>query len=122
MLPRVRWLGLFFVSSFLGCEGPPAPDSALCRDVIERVCIAQCAAATLQLNLPAMECETELLRRTGCDSPLFEFTTPDRSRVLECRLPLVRNSVDRFAPPPCDYVDETIRICPDVARFLGGNP
>ena len=112
-----------FTLFFLSCVGPPAPDSELCRDVIARLCSQPpCPTAQTRLSLPAMNCQTELELRTGCSSADFAFTTPSRSQVLSCRLPLVRESAQRSAHPSCDYVDETIRNCPDLVVFLGGTP
>ncbi|PZR04597.1 MAG: hypothetical protein DI536_33935 [Archangium gephyra] len=103
------------------CVGPEAPDVELCRDVIGRLCLQPyCAGAQSRLNLPDENCEAELRARTGCDTEDFTFSTPDRARVLDCRLPLVRDSANRSAPPRCDYVDETLRNCPDLVTFLGG--
>ncbi len=105
------------------CVGPPAPDVELCRDVITRLCAEPvCSGVTAKLNTPAMGCEAELQRRSGCDVAEFAFTTPTRDRVLECRLPLVRESNLVVAHPPCEYVDETFRNCPDLVGFLGGTP
>ena len=50
------------------------------------------------------------------------ITSPSRARVLECRLPLVRAGETIDVHPACDDVDETVRVCPDVVRFLGGTP
>lgn len=114
---------LVSVSFLSACVGPEAPDVELCRDVIGRLCLQPyCPGAQSRLDLPAMDCEAELRARTGCDRESFSFSTPDRQRVLECRLPLVRQSANRSAPPPCDYVDEMLRNCPDVVSLLGGAP
>lgn len=111
---------LLFLSS---CVGPPAPDHELCRDVITRLCSEPiCVTAATRLNLPAEGCVTELETRTGCSSPDFVFTSPTRADVLACRLPLVRESDARAAHPSCEYVDETLRNCPNLVVFLGGNP
>ena len=105
------------------CVGPEAPDVELCRDIIGRLCLQPyCAGAQSRLNLPAENCEAELRTRTGCDAESFTFSTPDRARVLDCRLPLVRDSANRSSAPRCDYVDETLRNCPDLVGFLGGAP
>ncbi len=95
----------------------------LCRDVIGRLCLPQyCPTAQSRLNLPEMGCEATLRARTGCDAEDFAFKTPDRNRVLDCRVPLVRESTNRGAKPSCDVVDETLRNCPDLVTFLGGAP
>jgi hypothetical protein len=107
----------------LSCVGPPAPDSEICRDVIARLCLdPQCPNATSRLSLPATDCQVELETRTGCNSGDFAFTSPTRDQVLACRLPLVRESNERQAKPSCEFVDETIRNCPDLVLFLGGHP
>jgi len=106
-----------------GCVGPPAPDVEICRDIIARVCAQPvCAAVAVKLDLPAMGCETTLQARTTCDDVAFTFTAPGRSRILECRLPLVRESTTVGAKPSCENLDESIRNCPDLVRFLGGTP
>lgn len=122
MLHRsVRPFAFFFLLA--GCVGPPAPDAELCRDVIVRLCAEPpCVSAATRLALPAMDCEATLEARAGCGATDFAFTTPTRERVLECRLPLVRESPDRSAHPSCEYVDETVRNCPDLVVFLGGTP
>lgn len=121
MLHRLVRLALLCLVFFTACVGPPAPDAELCRDVIERLCAPPaCSIASTRLGLPAEGCVTELVKRTGCDDPGFTFTTPSRERVLDCRLPLVRESIVRGAHPSCDYVDESFRNCPDLVNFLGG--
>lgn len=122
MLPCMRVVGVFSLL-LLGCMGPAAPDAELCRDVIARVCAQPvCPNAAVRLALPEMDCNVALQARTGCDSLSFQFSTPSRARVLECRLPLVRSGETIDAHPACDDVDETVRVCPDVVRFLGGTP
>lgn len=122
MLPRMRVVGVCSLL-LLGCMGPPAPDAELCRDVIARVCVPPvCPNAAVRLALPEMDCTVKLQARTGCDSLDFAFTSPSRARVLECRLPLVRAGETIDVHPACDDVDETVRVCPDVVRFLGGTP
>jgi hypothetical protein len=105
------------------CVGPPAPDVEICRDVIERFCAEpQCSTAALRLGLPSKDCVATLEQRAGCDQPGFQFTTPSRDRVLDCRLPLVRETSTRGATPSCEYAEETMRNCPDLTVFLGGTP
>ena len=112
-------LSLFLLS----CVGPVAPDHELCRDVIARLCAQPtCVTAQSRLNLPAENCVAQLEMRTGCNSTEFVFTSPTREEVLTCRLPLVRDGAQRSAHPACDYVDETLRICPRLVVFLGGTP
>jgi hypothetical protein len=58
--------------------------------------------------------------RAGCG---FDFTFTDRmarARWLDCRLPLVRETDVRGAAPRCEYVDESLRNCPDMVSFLRG--
>lgn len=125
MLHRsVRPAVLFFFPLLLtACVGPPAPDAELCRDVIGRLCAARtCSTVEARLTPPEVGCELELERRSGCDDPSFQFTSPSRERVLECRLPLVRESDNRAATPSCEFVDESLRVCPDLVSLLGGKP
>src|SRR5262245_45438553 len=88
------------------CSGPPAPDAAICRDVIHRLCRpARCAEVTATLEV-GDTCEFALLARTGCQSDDFAF--PDalpRERVLECRLALLRRGLDPEQHPGCEDVD-----------------
>jgi hypothetical protein len=123
MLRRVRAAVLPILLVLASCVGPPAPDAEICRDVITRFCAEpQCPTAQTRLNLPAIDCAATLEARTGCNDAAFTFTSPTRDQVLTCRLPLVRESANRDAHPSCEYVDETIRNCPDLVLFLGGNP
>ncbi len=92
----------------------------VCRDVIDRLCIEPCSGASLRLSLPETGCAEALRARTGCDADGFTFSSPDRARVLECRLPLVRESDQRLAVPSCSLVDEALTTCPDLVTFLGG--
>ena len=104
------------------CTGPEAPDVELCRDVIDRLCAQPLCDATARLQTTAETCAVELRQRANCLDETFAFTTPTRSRVLECRLPLVRESESRSAHPNCEYVDESLHLCPDLVTFLGGVP
>lgn len=107
----------------LSCVGPEAPDVEVCRDIITRLCLGPvCSVTTTKLNVNETTCETALQARTGCDQPGFAFSTPARARVLECRLPLVRESTSRLVKASCENVEESFRICPDLIGFLGGNP
>ena len=102
------------------CVGPEAPDAALCRDVITRICVApHCSSVDAQLN-PGMDCVATLSMKTGCGSDDFVFAKPTRERFLECRVPLVRLGAERAAAPGCDNVDEMFNNCPDVVAFLRG--
>jgi hypothetical protein len=110
---------LVFVAS--ACTGPVAPDAAVCRDLIHRVCIPPKCSSTATLNLDGgSACETVLQSRTGCDSDDFAFSAPARDRVLECRVPLLRAGKDPEQHPDCLDVDSMITDCPDVTRFLQG--
>ena len=125
MLHRSVRAAAFSCLFLLPCVGPPAPDAELCRDVIARLCAQPaCTTAITRLNLPAENCETELETRTGCGATDFAFTSSNmtRAEVLTCRLPLVRESNERSAHPSCEFVDETIRNCPNLVVFLGGTP
>lgn len=111
------------VLALVSCVGPEAPDVELCRDVIDRLCAAPfCDQVPAKLSVSQDGCALALRQRTGCDDGGFTFTEPTRARVLECRLPLVRDEDNRSAHPTCDYVDESMRICPDLVTFLGGTP
>jgi hypothetical protein len=106
------------------CVGPPAPDAAVCRDMIHRICIPPKCSSTAALGLDAgsgnASCEATLQARTGCDSDDFAFTTPSRDRVLECRVPLLHAGKDPEQHPDCLDVDQLITECQDVTRFLQG--
>jgi hypothetical protein len=106
----------------VSCIGPPAPDGPLCRDLITRLCQApRCGVVDTQLA-PGDECDAKLTLATGCGAEDFEFTTPTRNRVLECRIPLLRQGDPTSTHPACVDVDELFTTCPDVVRFLGGTP
>ncbi len=110
-----------FVLLLTGCLGPDAPDAAVCRDYIHRVCIAPVCAQAAALFTPPAGCETTLQTKSGCISDDFVFTTsPSRERFLNCRLPLLRADGNSEAHPSCDDVAESFSHCPDVARLLQG--
>jgi hypothetical protein len=102
------------------CVGPPAPDVAICRDLIHRITLSPRCSSTAVLNLPDQGAESALLVRTTCQDDAFEFSTPSRDRVLECRAPLVRNGIATDTHPDCLDVDQLLTECPDVTRFLQG--
>lgn len=104
----------------LGCEGPAAPDPAICRDYIHRVCIAPVCAQVTPLVPTGQSCEAVLQTNSGCISEEFTFTTPTRDRFLSCRLALLRASANVEAHPDCDDVAESFEFCPDVVRLLKG--
>ena len=79
-----------------------------------------------QLN-PGDQCVSVLTAAAGCPSPAnpadgdpFAFTSPSRDRVLECRIPLLRQGDETTVHPACTDVDEFFATCPDVVKFLGG--
>ena len=103
------------------CEGPSAPDVAVCRDTIERLCAPPPCGA---VNAPQpAQCQSQLLAQTGCGADDFTFQSPDRERFLRCRLPLLRAGPSPEDHPACDDVTEVFDRCPDVkAFFLGVTP
>jgi hypothetical protein len=102
----------------LGCVGSPAPDAALCRDVIHRLCRTP-RCAVVDAAFPYGDaCEESLQVRSGCAAEDFTFTSPTRDRVLECRLPLVRVGTGVEQKPVCDDVAEALERCGDVTQFL----
>lgn len=117
----MRLLVLGPLACLLACSGPPAPDAALCQDVISRVCLARtCAGVSEQLALGNNDCQGLLLQRTGCGDDAFAFTEPSRERFLSCRQPLVKRSTDPGKAPTCEEVGAVMTDCPDVIDFLGG--
>ncbi|HYH97876.1 hypothetical protein [Hyalangium sp.] len=117
----MRLLALGLLAWVCACSGPPAPDAALCQDVITRMCLARtCTGVNEQLVLGNMDCQSTLQERTGCGGEDFAFSSPSRERVLRCRLPLVRQSTDPAKAPTCEDVDEVLEDCPDLIGFLGG--
>ncbi|MBL8919529.1 MAG: hypothetical protein JNJ54_11750 [Myxococcaceae bacterium] len=109
--------------SCLACAGPDAPDVAVCRDLVTRLCLGPlCEPTTTKLGVEAMSCEATLLMRTGCGSDSFSFTTPTRAQVLDCRVPLLRQGASQKVKPACADVAEVFTDCPDLVRFFGGTP
>ncbi|MBX5484568.1 MAG: hypothetical protein IRZ16_22320 [Myxococcaceae bacterium] len=105
-----------------GCSGPEAPDAALCRDVIHRLCIApRCDSVENGLS-PGDDCEGTLQGRTGCGDDAFSFGTPNRARFIDCRATLVRGGVDPDAHPACEDVDAMFTKCPELTGFFKGAP
>lgn len=103
----------------IGCYGPPAPDDVLCRDIITRLCLGPVCSSTKSLLFVTDDnCELALVSRTSCDQLEFAFTTPDRTRVLQCRKPLIRVSSLTYVKTPCPDVDEFFQTCPDMVEFL----
>ncbi|MCA2978548.1 MAG: hypothetical protein INH37_09715 [Myxococcaceae bacterium] len=106
-----------------GCVGPEAPDAAVCRDVVTRLCRGPvCAPVTERLGVDAAGCEAALLARTGCASDAFGFSTPSRVQFLDCRVPLLRQGAAQAIRPACSDVEEFFVDCPEVVRFFGGAP
>lgn len=110
----------------LACTGPSANDDAVCRDMIHRLCfLPLCSDVTTRLNLPTTDssddCEATLLQRTGCGNDAFTFTTPTRSRVLNCRVTLLREGDDIDTAPTCDDDFDFFTNCSDLTDFLNGD-
>ncbi|WP_284664850.1 hypothetical protein [Myxococcus sp. SDU36] len=108
----------------IACSGPDAPDAAVCRDVVVRLCQSaaaySCVAVQLDLGL---SCEATLLQRTGCEDDAFTFASPTRERVLECREVLLSRGTSTDHPPACADATRFLTGCPDVAGFFrGGRP
>ncbi len=117
----MRLLALGSLAGLLACAGPPAPDAALCQDVITRLCLARsCTGLNEQLALGNNDCQPTLLQRTGCGAEDFAFSAPTRERFLSCRMPLVRRDTDPSKAPTCEEVGTLVSDCPDVIQFLGG--
>jgi hypothetical protein len=116
MKKSVLWTAAFL----LACSGPPAPDPALCEDVVIRLCLARSCPGVNEALAPGAACQDTLLERTGCGEDAFTFSTPSRERVLTCRQPLVRRDTSPGKAPTCQEVAEVQRDCPDVIEFLGG--
>ncbi|HLL06507.1 MAG TPA: hypothetical protein VK539_38405 [Myxococcaceae bacterium] len=117
----MRLLVLGMLACLFACSGPPAPDAALCQDVVTRLCQARtCAGLNEQLSLGTQECQATLLQRTSCAEEEFAFSEPSRERFLSCRQPLVKRSTDPGKAPTCEEVAAVVRDCPDVIDFLGG--
>lgn len=117
---------LFFVAAAVlfvaACQGPAADDAAICTDVVRRVC-SEPLCETMQQRLDVgRACVETLSLRAGCDTENFSFgeeNRPDRARVLECRLPLIRSGDAVGNAPACGDIDEMLDRCPDIERYLG---
>ncbi len=110
------------VALLCGCSGPPAPDAALCEDVITRLCLARSCPGLNEALAPGEDCRASLLERSGCGGEAFTFGEPSRERILTCREPLVRRSTSPERAPTCEEVAEVQKDCPDVVQFLRGQP
>ncbi len=117
-LPRAGAIAALF-ASLLACQGAEAPDAAVCRDVLQRVCLARtCDGVPAQVP-EGDGCEETLRARTGCGDDAFTFGTPSRDRMLDCRAILVRESgIDVGVAPACADAGETFAQCPELGTFL----
>ncbi|HYV44586.1 MAG TPA: hypothetical protein VFA20_06965 [Myxococcaceae bacterium] len=118
------WLaGMVGAAIAAGCSGPAAPDDAVCRDLIHRLCAPEpCFVAIGALDL-GLECEADLLARTRCSEADFTFPDPPgRDRVLQCRLPLLRAGLEADQHPDCADVADMVDFCPDVVDWLKETP
>ncbi len=115
---------VFWVLILNGCGGPPAADVDICRDVIARVCgLPVCSVVATGLSVADADCTAQLLARTGCGSEQFAFVSPLRTRVLDCRLPLVRDAPSVADRSSCESIEESFLNCPDLVTFLSmGTP
>jgi len=102
------------------CSGPDAPDVAVCRDMIHRLCLPTlCTATSTTFAVAESTCEADLLSRSGCDVDTFTFPDPPgRQRMLECRLALLRVGDSPEQHPDCADVGDFVTICGDVASFI----
>ena len=113
----VKLIGVLVVA---GCTGPPAPDVAVCRDYIHRVCIPPVCGDVTPLVPVGQDCETTFLTNTGCANDTFKFTTPNRNDFINCRAGLLNAGDDPEQPPDCQDVTDSFDNCPAVVRFLQG--
>ena len=114
-----RLAPLLFLS--LSCAGPSAEDAAVCQDLVSRLCMGPVCESVTQSLAPGEACSEEILRRTGCGDVEFQFTSPSRARLLECRAPLLRVSDRTDVHPACEDVGEALSACPDLVTFLRGS-
>jgi hypothetical protein len=114
----MRWLPLIFLIA-LACNGPDASDVAICRDYVHRVCEPDLCDAVVPLVTSADTCETQMLKKSGCDNDNFAFTTnPTRADFLNCRLPIIRAGDNISQHPNCDDVSESFELCPQVVAMF----
>src|SRR5688572_16739750 len=80
-LVAVSLLTVVLLTVVSACVGPVAPDVALCRDAIHRLCLEpRCTAVSVAFGV-GDTCEALLVGRSGCAADEFTFSTsPDRSR------------------------------------------
>lgn len=100
------------------CVGPEASDAALCRDVIHRLCSAPRCDEVSRTLMVGDDCEQTLTARTTCGDETFAFTSPDRARVLSCRLNLLRQGDGVEVHPDCFDTSDFMVTCPDVVTLL----
>ncbi|XXF79215.1 hypothetical protein P2318_05525 [Myxococcaceae bacterium GXIMD 01537] len=116
----MRLLALTAAALLCACSGPPAPDAALCEDVVIRLCHARSCPGLDAALEPGSDCRATVLERTGCADDAFTFVEPTRERFISCRLPLVSRSTSPDVAPTCNEVTQLQQSCPDVMQFLGG--
>nr|WP_246357828.1 hypothetical protein [Pyxidicoccus fallax] len=102
------------------CSGPEAPDAAVCRDVITRLCQTSFCPGVSEQIRPGLDCDATLLERTGCGAEDFTFSTPSRERFLSCREPLLNQGISTETPPACTDTLRFLAGCEDVTDFFQG--
>ena len=119
VIPRTV-IPCLLVVSLGGCSGPPAPDAAICQDVIHRLCLApRCGAVDTTLSV-GDGCEATLLARTGCGADDFAFGGFSREEAVSCRVPLLRAGSGAGQHPKCLDVEEVLDKCDALVAFLKG--
>ncbi|NVJ28033.1 MULTISPECIES: hypothetical protein [Myxococcus] len=117
----MRYLFILWPVAWLtACSGPEAPDAAVCRDVVTRLCQTSACPGVAEQLPPGLDCEATLLERTGCGAEEFTFSSPSRERVLDCREPLIRVGTTTERPPSCEDTRQFLVDCPDVTAFFRG--
>lgn len=117
----MRYLFILWPVAWLtACSGPEAPDAAVCRDVVTRLCQTSACPGVAEQLPPGLDCEATLLARTGCGAEEFTFSSPTRERVLDCREPLIRVGTTTERPPSCEDTFQFVVDCPDVMTFFRG--
>lgn len=116
--PHVLWTFLCLSA----CSGPPAPDAAVCQDVIFRLCQSSVCPGVSEALDAGSDCGATLTERTGCDTGDFAFTSPSRERFLDCREPLLSQGTGTERPPTCGDVLRFLTDCPDAADFFREGP
>ena len=125
-MKRALLLGSLLCLAIAACQGPPADDAAICKDVVNRLCAQPLCEVVKQELKVGSDCIDDLNARASCDADGFAFGEagrPTRDRMLECRLPLIRTSAAVTSAPRCEEVEESFLRCPDLPRFFdGGTP